>query len=120
MVKCKTQLSYKKREMEKSYSKFYQKKRDHFLKLMGNSSFRFIPTAGTYFQLLDYSAISDKDDESFAMEVIIKHGVASIPLSPFYQSRGDRHPGSYPGLLRFCFAKTNDILEQAAEKLCRI
>ena len=103
-----------------SLAQFYQEKTDHFLKLLENSSFQFIPTAGTYFQLLDYSAISDLDDNSFARELIIKYGVASIPLSPFYHSSRDRPPGTNPRLLRFCFAKTNDILELAAEKLCRI
>lgn len=93
---------------------FYREKRDYFLKLLESSRFRFIPAEGTYFQLLDYSAISQKTDLEFARELATEHGVASIPLRPFYEYDDEQR------LLRFCFAKTNDILESAAERLCRI
>ncbi len=93
---------------------FYQKKRDHFLELLKGSRFTFTPAAGTYFQLLNYSAITDKNDVEFADEITIKHKVASIPLSPFYKNPPNDK------VLRFCFAKTDETLEQAAEILCKI
>ncbi len=93
---------------------FYQKKRDLFLALLKNSRFTFTPAAGTYFQLLNYSAISDKQDMDFADELTIHHKVASIPLSPFYKTPPDGR------IVRFCFAKTDETLQQAAEILCRI
>jgi len=92
----------------------YQEKRDYFLNLLKPSKFRLIPTSGTYFQLADYSAVSDLNDMEFAKELTIKYGVASIPISPFFEQPGDQK------LVRFCFAKTNDILELAADKLCKI
>jgi methionine aminotransferase len=101
-------------EVYLSLPDFYQKKRDYFLQLMGGSNFTFKPSHGTYFQLMDYSAISDKNDLEFSKELIVEHGVAGIPTSPFYRKSIDNH------LIRFCFAKTNNILEKAAEKLCRI
>lgn len=93
---------------------FYQQKRDLFCNLIKDSRFSFKPSAGTYFQLLDYSAITDKNDIDFADEITINHKVASIPLSPFYRKAPDDH------FLRFCFAKKDDTLKQAAEILCRI
>lgn len=93
---------------------FFQEKRDRFTNLLGASRFRMEPSAGTYFQLADYSAISDLHDMEFCRELTVKHGVAAIPVSPFYANGSERR------LVRFCFAKTNDILEQAAERLCKI
>ena len=93
---------------------FYEKKRDRFLDLIQESRFSFTPSAGTYFQLLDYSAISDDPDRDFAHHLTRKHGVASIPMSPFYRD------GSDARYLRFCFAKSDETLEMAAEKLCAI
>ena len=97
-----------------SLARDYQAKRDLFLNSLKDSRFSFVPTQGTYFQLLDYSNISDKASYEFAKELTIDHGVASIPLSPFYEQENS------PRMLRFCFAKTNDILVEAAERLCRI
>ncbi len=92
-------------------SPFYQRKRDLFLSLMAGSRFRPLPCRGTYFQLMDYSAISDEDDQAFALRLIREHGVAAIPLSPFLQ-------GAAPGpVLRFCFAKRDETLEGAAARL---
>lgn len=93
---------------------FYQEKRDRLRRLLEGSAFTSIPSQGTYFQLFDYSAVSSLPDSEFAVWLLKEHGVAGIPLSPFFRS------GSELPLIRFCFAKTNDILEQAAEKLCRI
>jgi len=93
---------------------FYQEKRDFFLKLLKNSNFKPIPTFGTYFQVLDYSAISDKKEMEFAEWLIKEHKVASVPVSAFYHRKDDHK------MLRFCFAKKEETLEQAAELLCKI
>ena len=93
---------------------FYQQKRDQFINLLQGSRFKWKPAAGTYFQLLDYSAISNKKDTDFANELTEKHKVASIPLSPFY------HNYSQGNMLRFCFAKSDATLEKAAAILQKI
>lgn len=95
-------------------SAFYQKKRDRFLSLIEASRFRPLPCRGTYFQMMDYSAISDLDDVRFARRMTTEHKVAAIPPSVFY------HDGEDNRVLRFCFAKQDETLEQAAEILCRI
>ena len=93
---------------------FYQAKRDRFLELLRNSSFSWTPAAGSYFQLLDFSAISKDSDVEFADKVLREAGVASIPISPFYTS-----PPKL-SVLRFCFAKNDSTLEEAAERLCKL
>jgi methionine aminotransferase len=93
---------------------FYQKKRDHFCKVLEDSRFSFRPAQGTFFQLLDYSRITDEVDTSYAKRLTREIGVASIPVSVFC----DVPPPSCH--LRFCFAKDDAILEQAAEKLCQL
>jgi methionine transaminase len=98
----------------RSLSGFYQKKRDMFLDLIRPSGFRPEPCHGTYFMMLDYSSVSKSPDTQFAREMTIKHKVASIPPSVFYHN-GDDHL-----VLRFCFAKKDETLKEAAEKLCRI
>jgi methionine aminotransferase len=95
-------------------SSFYQKKRDAFLSLMSSSRFKPIPCKGTYFQLMQYHDISDEPDVDFSRRITIDHGVASIPVSVFYHDHTDYH------VVRFCFAKKDETLERAAEKLCRI
>jgi methionine aminotransferase len=93
---------------------FYQRKRDLFLELIADTRFRPLPCAGTFFQLLDYSAITDERDSAFATRLVREHGVASIPLSPFlYTTEPDP-------VLRFCFAKRDETLERAAERLRRL
>ncbi|HEV8318478.1 MAG TPA: methionine aminotransferase [Vicinamibacterales bacterium] len=92
-------------------ARFYQAKRDRFLELIAGSRFRPLPCRGTYFQLLDYSAITTEPDAEFAMRLLTGHGVASIPTSAFLC-------GVDPGpVLRFCFAKRDETLEAAAAKL---
>lgn len=91
---------------------FYEGKRDTFCQLLQGSRFSFTPSRGTYFQLADYSAISDLDDMAFAQYLTKEVGVAAIPLSPFY----DKAPDS--ALIRFCFCKDDSTL-QAASKLLR-
>jgi len=95
---------------------FYQAKRDLFCDLLAGSRFSFTRAAGTYFQLVDYSAIrNDLDDVAMAEWLTREHGVAAIPVSVFYQT-----PPKDLRLVRFCFAKREDTLRQAAEKLCAI
>lgn len=94
--------------------KFYQDKRDRFKELLAKSKFEFLPSEGTYFQTVRYSAISDLPDVSFCEWMVREVGVAAIPLSVFYEERNDYHT------IRFCFAKTDETLIQAAERLCKI
>jgi methionine transaminase len=88
-------------------SQFYQEKRDYFLQQIAGSRFKPLHSQGTYFQLLDYSAISNERDVDFARTLTIQHGLASIPVSVFYHSNEDNR------VLRFCFAKSNETLEKA-------
>lgn len=92
-------------------SGFFQQKRDFFLGLIKDSRFKFTPSKGTYFQSLDYSNITDKNDFEFAKELTIEKGLASIPVSVFNLNKLDHK------MLRFCFAKTDDTLIKAAEIL---
>jgi methionine aminotransferase len=93
---------------------FYQAKRDRFLSLIAGSRFRPLPCRGTYFQLLDYSAMTEERDSDFALRLITEHGVAAIPISPFLAG-GDPGP-----VLRFCFAKRDETLEKAAARLRQV
>lgn len=95
-------------------SKMYQRKRDLFQNLIKGSRFELMPCDGTYFQVVNYNQISSKNDVDFAKELIVNYGVASIPISVFYNDNTDRH------MLRFCFAKTDETLMAAAEKLNQI
>ncbi|MBW8896503.1 MAG: aminotransferase class I/II-fold pyridoxal phosphate-dependent enzyme [Acidobacteria bacterium] len=92
-------------------SPFFQRKRDLFLELMHGSRFRPLKSRGSYFQLMDYSAITSEHDADFAIRLTRERGVASIPTSPFLS----RSPA--PPVLRFCFAKKDETLERAAERL---
>jgi methionine aminotransferase len=92
-------------------SGFYQRKRDLFLRQLQGSRFRWIPSEGTYFQLLDFSDLSSAQDAQFADIVLRQAGVASIPVSPFYQSP------PHLSVIRFCFAKKDETLIEAAAKL---
>lgn len=89
----------------------YETKRNTFLKAIEGSGFKPLPSKGTYFQLLDYSAISDKPEVEFARELTINNGVASIPLSVFY------HIPQEHQVLRFCFAKNEETLQRAGALL---
>ena len=95
-------------------SGFYQQKRDKFLAALEDSRFKALPCLGTYFQMLDYSAITAEPDVEFAKRLTIDYGVAAIPPSVFYHRKNDDK------VLRFCFAKKDETLERAAEKLSRI
>lgn len=93
---------------------FYQDKRDKFIKLVSGSRFRLEPSAGTYFQLLNYKNITDEKDTDFAVRLTKEHKLAAIPLSAFYHEKDDNK------LLRFCFAKKDETLEKAAEIICKV
>jgi methionine aminotransferase len=91
---------------------FYQAKRDHFRELLSRTTLAPLPVPGGYFQLVDYSAISDLPDAEFARWLTIEHGVTGIPLSPFYEK-----PPEGQRLIRFCFAKNEATLEAAIVRL---
>ena len=93
---------------------FYQKKRNLFCQLMASSRLSFTPSAGTYFQLMDYSALTNENDVNYTRRLTTEVGVATIPISVFYESPPEQR------LLRFCFAKHDSTLERAAEILCEI
>jgi methionine transaminase len=93
---------------------FYQEKRDYFSRLLEDSRFQVLPSSGTYFQLLRYDQISDEPDTQMAIRLTKDYKVASIPVSVFYSQKLDQK------VLRFCFAKSNETLEKAAEYLCSI
>jgi methionine aminotransferase len=92
----------------------YEEKRNYFLELLKPSRFKPLHSEGTYFQNLDYSGITGESDYDFAIRLTKEYGVASIPVSVFYNEKTDNK------ILRFCFAKNNSTLEQAAEKLNKI
>jgi methionine aminotransferase len=93
---------------------FYQRKRDLFCAALGDSRFTLSPSSGTYFQLLDYSVISEDPDTTLCEQWTRQHGIASIPISIFYEQPPHQH------FLRFCFAKSDPMLTEAAERLCKI
>ena len=91
---------------------FYQRKRDRLCELLAGSRFRVVPSAGTYFQLLDYTALSDEQDVALALRLTREAKLATIPVSVFYaQDPGHR-------MLRVCFAKDDATLQTAADILC--
>jgi len=94
--------------------KFYQEKRDFFVEKVKASRFNILPCFGTYFQLLDYSSISDENEMAFAARLVKEYGIAAVPVSPFYHNKSDNK------VLRFCFAKQEETIDKAGEILCRI
>jgi methionine aminotransferase len=96
-------------------SSFYEDKRDRFVIGMRTSRFEPLACEGSYFQLADYSRISDEPDTAFAKRLATEFGVAAIPLSPFY-----KEPPPGQRIIRFCFAKQDGTLDNAIEKLCAI
>jgi len=97
-----------------SLGNFYQHKRDVFVNAIKNSRLKIKNCEGTYFQLLDYSSVSDKPDMEFSEYLTKEIGVAVIPLSPFYEDRESR------SLVRICFAKSDEVLKEAAAKLLKL
>ncbi|CAL2103112.1 Methionine aminotransferase [Tenacibaculum sp. 190130A14a] len=92
----------------------YNQKRNLFQKALKESRFEVLPSEGTYFQVVNYKDISEKSDIEFAKELTIKHGVAAIPISVFYRDATDKK------MLRFCFAKTDETLLSAVDRLISI
>jgi methionine aminotransferase len=99
----------------RSIGEFYQRKRDLFLALIAKSRFRPLPCRGTFYQMVDYSAITTDRDTDVAMWLLKEHGVASIPPSSFLY---EDEPA--PPILRLCFAKQDETLERAAERLRKV
>ena len=95
-------------------SSFYQKKREVFQQAIKGSRFKIIPCSGTYFKLLSYASISQESDVLFAERLVKEHSIAAIPVSVFYNSPLDEK------VLRFCFAKKEETLQNAAEILCNV
>jgi len=91
--------------------KFYEEKRDRFRALIAESKFDLLPVAGAYFQIVDYSRISDAGDFAFSEWLCANVGVAAIPVSAFYQTPPEAR------LIRFCFAKNDNTLKAAADRL---
>ena len=104
----------KKPEHYMTLNNFLQEKRDLFADLMKDTKFKALPSYGSYFQLYDYSAISNEGDVEFAKRLTEVHGVATIPVSAFYQSGQDHK------VVRFCFAKKEETLKKAVDKLKQI
>ena len=93
---------------------FYQAKRDRFRAALAGSRFRLLPCPGTYFQVVDYSAISDETEEAFARRLTVEHKVAAIPVAAFYERPVERR------VVRFCFAKKDETLDLATERLRKL
>jgi len=98
-------------EIYNSLPSFFQEKRDKFRALLQNTRFDLLPCSGSYFQCVTYSRISDEKDTELAIRLIKEFRVASIPVSAFYLHNTDHH------VLRFCFAKKQETLEKAVERL---
>ena len=97
-----------------SLGPFMQQKRDYFRKLMNETRFTALPSYGSFFQIYKYERISDETDKDFAIRITKEFGVASIPVSAFYQNGTDNK------VVRFCFAKKQETLEHAVEKLIKV
>lgn len=97
-----------------SVTQFYQEKRDKFINWIKDSRFEFIPAEGSFFQMVSYKNITDESDYDLAVRWTKEIGVASIPISVFYADKIDNK------ILRFCFAKDDEMLERAAERLCKL
>ncbi len=95
-------------------SDFYQKKRDLFASFFAGSRWKVLPSQGSFFQCLDYSAISDEADVDLAVRLTQELKVASIPVSVFYETPPAER------ILRFCFAKNDDMLQEAAQRLAKL
>jgi methionine transaminase len=97
-----------------SLAGFMQQKRDYFSRLMQTTRFTSLPSYGSYFQLYKYDRISGENDKELSIRITKEYGVASIPVSAFYQS------GKDDKVVRFCFAKKEETLEKAVERLAKI
>jgi len=98
-------------EANKDISEMYQGKRNYFNRLLNDSLFKVLPSQGSYFEILDYSKISDESDADFTVRLANEFGVGVIPVSAFM------HEKNKLKMVRICFAKNNETLEKAAERL---
>jgi methionine aminotransferase len=103
-----------KKESYLSLGNFLQKKRDYFLLMMQQTKFKPLVSHGSYFQLYNYQEISDESEKDFAIRLTTEFGVATIPTSAFYKN------GKDDKVLRFCFAKKEDTLEEAVSRLIKV
>lgn len=94
--------------------RFYQQKRDFFRSLMKQTRFELLPCEGSYFQIASYASISKEDDIQFTKRLVKEIGVAAIPLSPFYAEAKQTQ------CIRFCFAKEEETLKKAVERLQKL
>jgi methionine aminotransferase len=92
----------------------YQQKRDIITNGLAASRFKFKPSNGTYFQLVDYTKICDLQDDEFAIQLTKVNKIALIPVSSFFRKN------NHQKLLRICFAKDNEVLNKGLEILCKI
>jgi methionine aminotransferase len=92
----------------------FQQKRDHFRNGIERTRFKLLPCHGSYFQSVTYSDITDEKDADFAIRLAKEFGVASIPTSAFYNKGTDHH------ILRFCFAKRQETLDNAVDRLMHV
>jgi methionine aminotransferase len=113
-VAQKTLADYLSQTDVSSLGAFYQQKRSLFQNGLTNSKFKLLPSEGTYFQTADYSQISSENDVQFCEWLTREKGVAAIPLSGFYEHPPEQH------IIRFCYAKTDETLLAATERLCAI
>jgi len=104
----------KDKEAYRNIAGFYQQKRDYFGQLMQQTRFKPLPSHGSYFQLYHFKHLSDLSDKDFSIWLTKHHGVACIPVSAFYQEATDN------GVVRFCFAKKEETLEKAVERLVKV
>jgi methionine aminotransferase len=93
---------------------FFQQKRDYFREALKSSRFELLPCSGSYFQSVRYGRISDEKDADLAIRLTKEIGVASIPVSAFYNMGTDHH------VLRFCFAKRQETLDKAVDRLIKV
>jgi methionine transaminase len=93
---------------------FYQNKRDFFSNLMTETPFELLPCEGSYFQIASYASFSDENDIDFTKRLVKEVGVAAIPLSPFYADAKQTQ------CIRFCFAKEEETLKKAVERLQKL
>jgi methionine aminotransferase len=101
----------KRKELYLELNSFYQQKRDYFRRAIQSSRFNLLKCEGTYFQLVSYSKISDERDLEFVKRMTKEKGVVAIPVSVFYRHNIDN------SVIRFCFAKEEETLKRAAEKI---
>ncbi len=102
------------REQYTELGKQLQQKRDYFANAMSATKFRALPSSGSYFQLYDYSALSNELENDFAVRLTKEYGVTTIPVSAFYTDATDHQ------LLRFCFVKKQETLDRAVERLVKL